>query len=84
MPKYGGFIASTSRCVDDYEDEYDSYKTYTAERKAGLNQLFNADNNYITDPSGGYVKAKASFKKELDSQINAENELDESKFTDAD
>jgi hypothetical protein len=46
--------------------------------------LFNADNNYITDPSGGYVKAKASFKKELDSQINAENELDESKFTDAD
>jgi len=44
--------------------------------------LFDLDNNYITDPSGGYVKAKASFVEEIKKVIASEEEYDKELFTD--
>lgn len=47
-------------------------------------QLFDADNNYISDPNGGYQAASKAFKAEINAQIEAENELDQTKFSDSD
>jgi len=47
-------------------------------------QLFDADNNYITDPSGGYIKAKADFVKDIKNLAAAEEDYDKTKFSSSD
>ena len=46
--------------------------------------MFDADNNYITNPGQGYIKAKASFVKENSETTDVEKDFDKTLFSDSD